>query len=269
MTAHTPTADTPYDDLPARHVTRRSREELEALAADFVNSKLHPLPPAPRKPLPRAVLAGLAGGAFTALAGLGAWTLWPSAEITAPPASAPAIDAQWAQRLEAERERKRQELERSRQYLAKMAAADSALVQDMSNRAQGLASRADRAAPPVRADEPTPKLAATTSAATASPPAPVPAPAEARTGAPAKAASQAEPATPAPATVAAAPRCNIHVSELSSSGKLTYADVARMKGVRVASDGHAFTPPLKTAEGRSVVFEVMPSGCVRVARGSR
>lgn len=279
MTAQTPTAATPYDELATampRHSARRSREELEALAADFVNSTLHRLPPATRRPLPKPVLAAMAGAAGTVLLALLAWTYWPTDEAVASPESAPALSdpEQWTRRLEAERERKRQELERSRQYLAKMAAADSALVQEMSNRAQSLASRADRPAPRARAEEPTPRVAVTAAAAAASPaPRQDPAPARAEPQATSKPATQPQAppqaaATGAPAAVAAAPECKIHVSELSSSGKLTYADVARMKGVRAGSDGHVFTPPLKAADGRSVVFEVMPSGCVRVSRNA-
>lgn len=270
MTAHSSTVGTAYDlpASPARHAPRRNREELEALAAEFVNSKLVVRTPEPtwlRKPLPKPLVAALGAAGGAALIGLLAAVFWPSAqETTAVTAGPGAVEAElWAQRLEQQRERKRQELERSRQYLAKMAAADSALVGEMSSRAQGLAARADRpASRPV--DEPTPKSTSQPAPAFAAEHKPAPqaavAPAQVPAQAPAKAA-------PAPARVAAAAQCNIHVSELSSSGKLTYADVARMKGTRTNAAGHVFTPPLKAADGRTVVFEVMPSGCVRVERG--
>ena len=62
--------------------------------------------------------------------------------------------------------------------------------------------------------------------------------------------------------------CQIHVSELTKSGKLTYADVKRMKGSRFdEKSGHVFTPPIQAAGGRSIVFEVFPNGCVLVGRG--
>lgn len=278
----TTTAGTPYD-LPSpahRALPRRSREELEALAADFVNSKLHRLEPLHRRPLPKPVVRGLAAAGAAALVALGAWLAWPATEQAAPVQAAPAANEaeSWTRRLEAERARKRQELASSRQYLAKMAAADTALLQDMGTRAQALAARADGAANPVRSgDEPTPKTVAAPPRAEAGPapasqarPAPSPAAAQAAPVQPQQPAPVQRAATPGATQVAAAaPRCDIHVSELSSSGKLTYADVARMKGTRTNSAGHVFTPPLQAAGGRTVVFEVMPSGCVRIARGIR
>ncbi|MGH8482251.1 MAG: hypothetical protein ACRES8_07315, partial [Nevskiaceae bacterium] len=61
--------------------------------------------------------------------------------------------------------------------------------------------------------------------------------------------------------------CTIHVSELSKSGKLTYADVARMKGARLNDKtGSVYTPPVQAGGGRTVVFEVLPNGCVEVVR---
>ena len=220
---------------------RRRREELEALAAEFVNSKLHPLPPPPRAEVPKAALA--AGGAV--LLAVVAWLPWPSGGSAPVREQAPAVNEAevWAGRLEAERERTRQELQRSREFLARMAAADHALLEDLTARAQNLAIRPETA--PVAASqverepEPSPPAAAT----------PVQAKADAKE-----------------VQVAAASKCNIRVSELSGSGKLTYADVARMKGARTDSAGHVFTPPVRTANGRDVVFEVTPDGCVRVVR---
>lgn len=239
---------------------RRKREELEALAADFVNSTLHRLPRPPRKPVPKAAVA--AGGAV--LLAMLAWMLWPAGDtLEVTDATAAAADHEaWVRRLEADRERKRQELQRSREYLAKMAAADSALLTDMTTRAPKLAARAEA---PVAAG----KAAADSGAPSprTKPPASRPAVAPAQPPASAARATVAGQQAEVPTQVAAAPKCAIHVSDLSSSGRLTYADVARMKGARTDASGHVFTPPVK-AEGRDVVFEVMPNGCARVARGT-
>lgn len=264
----------PTETLPALPATdegaatpprRRNREELEMLAAEFVNSRIHVREPPPRQ-LPKAALAAAAGALSVALL---AWVMWPAGEAAptrdAPPTAAEA--EQWARKVEAERERKRQQLQQSREYLAKMAAADSALLGEMTARAQNLAARADAAAPgaartgaaPSPSSEPTPSNEAA-----------APAPGVAQAANPATA--PAEPAQPAEQQLAqvAAANCGIHVSELSASGKLTYADVARMKGARTdASTGHVFTPPVDAGRGRTVVFEVMPTGCVRVARQLR
>lgn len=156
----TTTAGT-HDDLPSpapRPLPRRSREELEALAADFVNSKLYRKEPLHRRPLPKPVVQGLAATGAIALLALLAWMLWPSIEQAAPAQAVPALSEaeEWARQLEAERARKRQEMESSRQYLAKMAAAEAA---------QG--SRPGRTAPRP-SGEPTPKM---TGAAASEPPA--------------------------------------------------------------------------------------------------
>jgi hypothetical protein len=196
---------------------RRNREELEQLAAEFVNSRLIVRTPLPRR-VPKAALA--AAGAVVAVAAL-AWVLWPTDPAEAARDAAPAVadSEQWAQRLEAERERQRRQLEQARAHSAKMAAADNALVSQLTVRARQLAARSDA------------------------------------------------PATAQPAPAAAA-SCGIHVSELSDSGALTYADVVRMKGARLdAATGHVFTPPVQAGgDGPTVVFEVMPTGCVRIAR---
>lgn len=254
---------------PAAKPTRRNREELEALAAEFVNSRIH-VRPAPPRQVPKAALAAGAGVGALVLVALIAWLLWPASGDAPARETTPVVNEAevWARRMEAERERKRAELQRSREYLEKMAAVDSALTNDMTARAQNLAARAEGAAAPARppaperAAEPTPKTAASTTPArsepAAAPPQQVAKPAP--TAAPAKSETQ-------PVAVAAAAKCNIHVAELSSSGKLTYADVARMKGARTDERGHVFTPPIVTA-GRPVVFEVMPDGCVRVVRNA-
>ncbi|HUR42233.1 MAG TPA: hypothetical protein VM240_13795 [Verrucomicrobiae bacterium] len=240
---------------------RRKREELEVLAANFVNSRLQkkmelPMPAAAGPRVPRAVL--FAGVALFTIGAL-AWLSWPETEVVEPSrdAAASAQDTQLlAQRLEAQRERQRKELESGRVYLDKIASADSALLADMTARAQALESRAAPTTAKADAGGPTPRLEAAIAT-------PAPAPAAARPLAPA---SQEAPALqPVEMATAPAASCNIHVSELSSSGKLTYADVARMKGARTDASGHVFTPPV-AANGRTVVFEVLPSGCVRIAR---
>lgn len=246
---------------------RRSRAELEQLAADFVNSKIHVKASAPRMSVPKPALAG--GGIVAAA--LLAWMLWPEggAEVVRETPTQAAEAEAWAKRLEAERERKRKELQSSRDYLAKMAASDSALLADMTARAQALATRGS-AEPPIadaRTAEPTPRTEATTA----------PAPARSETAG-AEPASKPDAAAPAAAPAASAPvqvaqadpaSCRIHVSELSGSGKLTYADVTRMKGATTDARGHVFTPEVTAANGRKVVFEVMPTGCVRIARTRR
>jgi outer membrane biosynthesis protein TonB len=260
--------------------SRRRREELEALAAEFVNSRIH-VRPAPPPQLSRFMVAAGGAGLLVAI-GLIAWLTWPANADAPARTAAPVVNEAelWAKRLEAERERKRAELQRGREYLEKMAAADGALMKDMTARAQNLAARAEVAAPPApapapapaRVAEPTPKT--TTAAATpARPERAAVAPAQA----PPQQVAKAAPIPVAPATtretdaqpvvVATAAQCSIHVAELSSSGKLTYADVARMKGARTDDRGHVFTPPL-VASGRPVVFEVSPDGCVRIVRSN-
>ena len=271
----------------ARQHHRRSREEVEALAKNFVATPVEAAP-APAKPRVRLVLA--AGGAM--LLTVLAFSAWPEREATPPgPAETarPVTEAeQWRQRYEAERERKRQELASGQEYLQRIAAADNALLNDMTARAENLAGRSVAvASAPASGQVPTPReepaKAANAVPATAPSKAPAnssqsattgvgtpPKPASAPAPAPQQQVAKAAPAEPAPpVTVQAAPvaSCSIHVSELSSSGKLTYADVARMKGARVDTrTGHVFTPPVQAAGGRTVIFEVMPSGCVRLAR---
>jgi hypothetical protein len=266
------TVMTPIESQPATPHHRRSREEVEALAKNFVAAPVEGAAAAKsRIPL----LAAAAGGvialtviAFVAMPGK------PAAESprATPEQSRAAAEAEaLRQRFEAERERKRKELAASSAYMEKMAAADAQLLKDMSSQAEMLASRA--AARPAPAEsEPTPREATarpvpaptTTAASAPAKSAPAPTTTAAATQEPAK----AQPAAAAPVQVAQVDKsaCSIHVSELSKSGKLTYADVARMKGARLDSDtGNVFTPPVQ-AGGRSVVFEVMPTGCVRVAR---
>jgi uncharacterized membrane-anchored protein YhcB (DUF1043 family) len=261
---------TPNDAQPAPH-HRRSREEVEALAKNFIGAPVEEGAPAKsRIPL----LAAAAGGAIV-LAVI-AFVAMPDQEVAEAPRATPeqsraAAEAEaMRQRFEAERERKRKELAASSAYMEKMAAADAQLLKDMSSQAEMLASRV--AAKPAAESEPTPREAAPQKSA--------PAPTTTLASAPAKpaptaAAAPQPPAKTEPAPAAAAPvqvaqvdksQCSIHVSELSKSGKLTYADVARMKGARLDADtGHVFTPPVE-AGGRRVVFEVMPTGCVRLRR---
>lgn len=253
---------------------RRSREEVEALAKNFVAA---PAEDGMAISVPR-VLAGV-GVAGAVLAAALAWVAWPDREVARPAvAEASRVNPeaeQWRQKFEAERERKRRELAASKEYLERIAAADAALMKDMTTRASQLAERAVRApAASVAEGVPTPRdepVRVAAAPAKAAPTVAAPAPAQPKVAP----VPQPEPARPAPAA-AAAPQevaqaarsdCAIHVSELSSSGKLTYQDVTRMKGARVdPKSGHAFTPPVAAAGGRTVVFEVMPDGCVRVRK---
>lgn len=267
---------TPNDTAqPAPH-HRRSREEVEALAKNFIGTPVEPGAAAPAKS--RIPLLAAAGGGVIALVLVGVMAM-PGREAAEGPRATPeqsraAAEAEaMRQRFEAERERKRKELAASSAYMEKMAAADAQLMKDMSDQAEMLSRRV--AAKPAPADsEPTPREATpaksapktTTVASAPAKPAPT---TVAATQEPAKAApATAAPAAAAPVQVAQVDKsqCSIHVSELSKSGKLTYADVAKMKGARVDADsGNVFTPPVQ-AGGRTVVFEVMPTGCVRLVR---
>ena len=56
----------------------------------------------------------------------------------------------------------------------------------------------------------------------------------------------------------------MHVSELSSSGTLTYEAVARIKGARVDQGSGIVTLPPVDVPGRgAMIFTVKPDGCVR------
>jgi hypothetical protein len=275
--------DAPRDPSPAPH-HRRSREEMEALAKNFVAT---PVEAAPAKSSKAMLMAGV-GGAVV-LAGVVAFFALRSGggedarQDSAATARAAAEMEEIQQRMEAERERSRKELEAGKEYLERIGAADAALVQDLSDRADRLASRqatVATAAPVPSADAPTPReesRAATAAPATSPKPAAVqpakaePAPVQQATVAKAEPAktepAKAEPAKAAPTTVAEAPKCDIHVSELSKSGTLTYEAIKKMKGVRIDDfTGNVFTPPVMTGAGRKVVFEVLPTGCVRVAK---
>jgi hypothetical protein len=266
---------------------RRSREEMEALAKNFVGTPTEELPPAKST----ARLAMMGGGA-AALVVVLAVVFWPKAgkdeaatRAQAEGSRASAEAEQYRQRFEAERERKRQELASGKDYLERMAAADAALMKDLSDSAGALADRAARAPAPAASDQPpTPRDASAKPAPAKAAPTPAPAqttPTQAATttasAAPAKTAPapaaetpKTEPAKTAPQEVAQVDKseCSIHVSELSKSGKLTYADVKRMKGARIDEDtGNVFTPPVQTG-GRTVIFEVFPTGCVQLVRSN-
>ncbi len=273
-------------DSPARRA-RRSREEIEALAKDFTAA-------------PGAVVT-VRGMSWIMLAVLGVgvlgaviWLLLPTSEpVRDRAALAPAPDVTlWKQKLEAERERAKKKQGGS-DYFARTAAAEGAMLRDLTASAERLANVAESVPPPPvgRRAEAAPAAKASAPAASAAAPAtvqkpaPVPgqaasAPAEHRTAAPSASAPEPAPATaaasaaPAPTAARAPPsaeevaKCRIHVSELSSSGKLTHADIARMKGAHVDErTGHAFTPPI-ALKGRTVVFDVAPNGCVTIARSS-
>lgn len=259
---------------------RRSREEVEALAKNFVATPVEDVAPVIviKRPPRMALAAGVGAVVVIALA-VGLWPAGKGEPEPARPAESSRASAeaeQWRQRLEAERERKRKELASGKEYLERMAAADAALVKDMGEQAARLAQRAAPA--PAGADAPPTPRESTRTASAPSQPAPAPSqPASASSAAasaPAKAApaeqetAKAAPAESATQAVAQVDKasCSIHVSELSKSGKLTYADVKRMKGARLDDGtGNVFTPPVQVA-GRNVVFEVMPTGCVRMVR---
>ncbi len=264
---------------------RRSREEVEALAKNFVATPVGEVPPSKK-----GRMAMIGGGVALALVVITVLA-WPKRQVqrdtSAADAAAAAAEAeQWKARLEAEKERKRKELEAGSDYLERIAASDAELLKDMTSRAEKLASRAA-----AFADEPdtppTPRESTTTAAKATAPtttlaaaPKPAPtttAPATTTTTTQQKPAEQpatkpaTKPAAPAQApTQVAAASCSIHVSELSSSGKLTYEDVKKMKGARLDEDtGSVFTPPVQAAGGRTVIFEVLPTGCVNVKRRAK
>lgn len=261
------TVMTPTDSAqPAPH-HRRSREEVEALAKNFVGAA------GEEAPKSRIGLFGAVGGGLIAVALVVALALpgrqaAEPARATADQSRAAAEAQAMRQRFEAERERKRKEIAASSAYMEKMAAADAQLMKDMSAQAE-LLSRRVAAKPAAAEDEPTPRDASAAKPAPATTTASAPAkPAPVTTAAATQEPAKAEPAAAAPTQVAQVDKsqCSIHVSELSKSGKLTYADVAKMKGAKLDADtGHVFTPPVQ-AGGRTVIFEVMPTGCVRLTR---
>ena len=265
---------------------RRSREEMEALAKNFVGTQADE--PVPAKPRQRIAMIGVGAVALVAIMAV---VFWPKGRSAAERANAEtaraaaAADAKlWQERFEAEKERKRQELAMGKEYMDRMAAADAALMKDIGEQASRLAERAESL--PAAADTPPTPRGETRVAAAKPAPAPAPsqtapaaaqAPTQTASAAPAKPApapapqpgAKPAPAQTAPQQVAQADKasCQIHVSELTKSGKLTYEDVKRMKGARIEEDtGHVFTPPVHAAGGRPVIFEVAPNGCVTVKR---
>ena len=257
---------------------RRSREEVEALAKSFVAAPTSDA--APAKPYVMKIAMGAGAVAVLAIITMLAWPKGqdPLRQQAAESANRVAADAEAARlRYEAERERVRQQLASGQDYLERMASADAALVKDMTERAENLAQRAaafEDTAPTPR--EESTKVAAVAPAApkpTATAPTPAPAktttaPAQAATAPPPQVASAA-PAQAAPKPAAQKASCAIHVSELSSNGKLTYEDVKRMKGARFdEATGNVFTPPVPGPGYKSVVFEVFPNGCVKMVRSS-
>ena len=253
---------------------RRDRDEIEALASKFIAGQANAEPATSRMPVVGALAAGVA--AFAVLI----WVLWPE-EAPTPQSRAAATAASevagWQQGFEARRERKRKELESGADYLSRAAAADAALMNEMSERAEALAKRAAVVRPAPA--KPAPAQVAAKGEPTPRTDGAAPAPAVVASAAPtqihpeAAAVPKAEPpaaqaqAAPAAAAQVASANCSIHVADLSASGTLTYDAVARMKGARVdGSTGHVFTPPVKARGGRTVVFEVMPDGCVSIVR---
>lgn len=258
-----------------RRVKRRSREELKNLAKDFAGDT----GAAPASGMSMTSLAIIAVGL---LAGL-AWLLAPREPVKERVATVPPAIAQLQQKLEADRERARKQ-QGGGGYLERSAAADAAALKDLAASARRLAEAVEAPPQPKAAaraghDEASaPKTetpSATSGSLPKSEPAPVQAPRESRAAAAAPGGETNPPATNAstsplsPATETASAQCRLRVSQLSSNGKLTYDDVLRMKGARVREKtGHVFTPPIDV-NGRLVVFDIAPNGCVTVERNSR
>lgn len=81
------------------------------------------------------------------------------------------------------------------------------------------------------------------------------------------AAPASAPATTAPNAAGAA--CKLKVAELSASRTLTYDAIAGMRGAKKdPATGVVRLPPVDM-EGRSVVLDVRPDGCVEIVRSSR
>ena len=272
-------ADPPGRESIARVAARqRSRDELEVLADKFVHGNA---PEAVIEPArwPTAWIAG-AVGLFIVVSGvlIGLWLNGgdDAARSTQAPATEgkPALADDWSAKLEAERQKQRVQMERSRQYLEKLAAAEAAAQVDFQQRAAALVGTSTPESRP--ADEPKPieQAAAAAPAPFAQAQAPLVAaakPAESKAQPAETANPTANPAppaaTPAPQpaqTIASAHTCKMHVSELSSSGTLTYEAVARIKGARVDQGSGIVTLPPVDVPGRgAMIFTVKPDGCVR------
>lgn len=265
-----PTAETP------RRVQRRSREELESLAKDLAGDS----EAAPATGMSMTSLAIIAVGLFAGLA----WLLAPREPVKDRAATIPPAIAQLQQKLEADRERARKQ-QGGGGYLERSAAADAAALKDLAASARRLAQAVEAPPPPqpkaaARAghDEASaPKTetpSATSESLPKSEPAPIQAPRKSRAAAAAPGdetnppAANASASPSSPATETASAQCRLHVSQLSSNGKLTYDDVLRMNGARVRkSTGHVVTPPIDV-NGRPVAFDIAPNGCVTVERNS-
>ena len=211
---------------------KRSREEIERLARKFVTAHRTLTMTIPALRRNKAMQAIGSATAVVAILGLAVF-FWPRSQRTErmqDPALAQVIELQ--KRAEEERARAQQELASSKEYMARIAAADAARLKDMQEHAEALAEAAEPAAPKATAPAPSTKVAAASS-------------------------------TPANAS-----GCRIHVSQLSGDGKLTYEQVKAMPGARFdPTTSRVFTPPVKTAGGKSVIFEILPTGCVQLARG--
>ena len=268
-------ADPPVRESIARVAVRqRSRGELEVLADKFVHGNA---PEAVIEPArwPTAWIAG-AAGLFIVVSGvlIGTWLnggddAARSAQMPATEAKAALVD-DWATKLEAERQKQRVQMERSRQYMEKLAAVEAAAQADFQQRAAVLVAAStpeSRSADEPKPIDETPGAAPSPIAQAQAPFVAAAKPAESRAQ-PAETANPAPPAaTPAPQpaqTIASAHTCKMHVSELSSSGTLTYEAVARIKGARVDQGSGIVTLPPVDVPGRgAMIFTVKPDGCVR------
>src|SRR5689334_8682002 len=226
----------PGGATPSEVHPKRSREEIERLARKFVTAHRTLTITIPALRRNKAMQAIGSATAVVAILGLAVF-FWPRDQRTErmqDPALAQVLELQ--KRAEEERARAQQELDSSKEYMARIAAADAARLKDMQERAEALAESAE----------------------------PEPAAASKKAAAPAPSTKVAV----ASSTPANASGCRIHVSQLSGDGKLTYEQVKAMPGARFdPNTSRVFTPPVKTAGGKSVIFEILPTGCVQLARG--
>lgn len=248
-----------------QHARRRSREEVEQ---DLVGAPA----PAPTRSFSLAPWIGI--GLVVLVTVL--WLLSPRPEIVRDKGGMSADVYALQRKLAADKERAKR-MQSSGDFMDRMAARDAQILGDLASRAAKLVQIADvseapaaparkpakpAVPPPVQSTRAKPETKP--EAAPETSPAP-PSPTTVASAAPATASSSSN--VPSAQETSARPaQCKLHVSELSSSGKLTYDDIAAMKGSRkVGGAGHVLTPPVKVND-REVTFDVAPNGCVTVAR---
>lgn len=240
-------SDPTLTDKPAAR-RRRTRDELEALSRTSLA--------VPEASPPRGMSTYMLVVLGLVVFGMVAWLLSPRTDV----ARTHGVDSEamkLQQRIKEDRERARR-AQTEGNYLERSAAGEVALLKEFTQGGERLAAIAD-AAP---ADDAAANEAVLPSNA-ATPPS-----AATRDTASAPAETANAGTASAPAAVAERPKCRLYVSELSASGKLTYEDILQMKGARKSgSAGHVLTPPVNV-NGREMIFEVAPDGCVNVARNN-